>query len=335
MSYSEEILAVNSLTICYRSTPIVRDINFSLNRGQTVALVGESGSGKSLTAQAIIRLFCSDEIKIAKGEILLDTTNLLHLTERDMHKLRGSRIAFISQNPLSSLNPTLSIGYQLMESISSVEPLSKNERKERSINILHEVGIPDTEKRFHSYPHELSGGMRQRVLIAQALINEPDIVIADEPTTALDVTIQAQIIDLLKTIQKKRKMALLFITHDLGVVAQIADQVIVMYAGRIVETASVNDLFANPQHPYTQGLLKAIPLWNTNKPLIPIPGSPPLCGQSIGSCAFKPRCEHAMEICLKNEPPLIQIGANQVRCFKAYADHIHKQHEVADAALTL
>lgn len=332
MNCNEEILAVKSLTISYRNKPLVRELNFTLNRAETVALVGESGSGKSLTAQAIIGLFYSDDIKISHGEILLDNTNLVQLPEKEMHKLRGSRIAFISQNPLSSLNPTLSIGYQLMESISSSELLSNIERKEKCINILHEVGIPDTEKRFYSYPHELSGGMRQRVLIAQALVNEPDIVIADEPTTALDVTIQAQIIELLKTIQKRRKMALLFITHDLGVVAQIADQVIVMYAGRIVETASVHNIFVNPKHPYTQGLLKAIPLWSANKPLVPIPGAPPVCGQSLGSCAFSPRCEHAMGICSKSEPLLTQIGPNQVRCFKAYADHVNQEHEVVDAA---
>ena len=261
---SEIILDVQGLSIALsgktkegknRTTDLVKDLSFSLAKAKTLALVGESGSGKSLTAQAILKLFCAPNLYIKSGVILFQGEDLACKSEKEMQKLRGKEIAFISQNPMSALNPTLTVGFQLMECLQ----VTKEVAKERAFEMLQAVGIHDVRCRFSSYPHELSGGQKQRILIAMSLMNKPKLLIADEPTTALDVTIQAEILDLLRSLQKKMEMALIFITHDLSIVAQIADTVAVMYAGKIVELGALDEIFYNPLHPYTKVLLSSVP----------------------------------------------------------------------------
>ncbi len=242
-----------------KSFPLIKDVSFSLYPQETLALVGESGSGKSITAQAIIQLFYTEAIRATQGKIIFAEKNLLHFSLEQMRNIRGKEISFIPQNPLSALNPTSTIGFQLMEAIKTCAFYSKKEKQSLAADMLALVGFADPIRTMNTYPHELSGGMRQRVLIAMALINKPKLVIADEPTTALDMTIQAQILDLLKSLQKQFRTSLLFITHDFGVVAQIADRVAVMYAGQVVECADVNNIFYSPQHSYTQSLIHSLP----------------------------------------------------------------------------
>jgi len=312
------LLYVQNLTIAVNSLEIVRDVTFTVDHGETVAIVGESGCGKSLTAQAISTLFSQPGPRIKSGNIIFDNQNIAKYSECEMKHLLSTDIAFISQNPLQALNPTLTIGYQIMEAALRNPHRTHDEAKKASYEMLKLVGLSDIAQRFSSYPHELSGGMRQRVLIAMALINTPKILIADEPTTALDVTIQAEIIELLMQLKHQMNMALLFITHDLGVVAAIADKVAVMYAGQVVEIANTYELYKTPKHPYTKGLLSAIPtLTETMQPLIAIPGSPPICGTTAGRCAFYERCRYADRICHETEPTLITLGNKRsVRCFK-------------------
>ncbi len=285
----------------------VDGVSLRIHEGETAALVGESGCGKSVTALSILQLVPKPAGKIIDGTITFHGTNLTGLSEKKMRKIRGNDIAMIFQEPMTSLNPVFTIGNQIEESIKLHRHLPGNERKELTIDLLHKVGISAPEKRIASYPHQLSGGMRQRVMIAMALACQPGLLIADEPTTALDVTIQAQILELLNDLQQQMGMSILLITHDLGVVAQTADRVSVMYAGKIVESAAVEELFANPLHPYTNGLFAAIPrMGESKRRLDTIPGNVPNPVNFPTGCRFHPRCPkcNGDEKCLNSQPPL-------------------------------
>ncbi|MGG3919839.1 ABC transporter ATP-binding protein [Parageobacillus thermoglucosidasius] len=285
----------------------VRDVSFSIDQGEVVAIVGESGSGKTVTVQTIMGLIPTKNIKA--GNIRFNGKDI-HLSKKEMRKLKGSEIGMVFQDPMTSLNPTMKIGKQIAEGIRKHQKLSKAEAKQKAIELLRLVGIPNAEERYHQYPHEFSGGMRQRVVIAIALACNPKLLIADEPTTALDVTIQAQILDLMKDLQRKMGMSIILITHDLGVVAEMAQRVIVMYGGTVVETGSVFDIFENPKHPYTWGLLRSIPNLHDKekKRLVPIDGSPPDLFSPPKGCPFAPRCPYAMEICVEKSPQEFDIS---------------------------
>ncbi len=318
----EPLLSVENLFVTldtrYGRVPLLRDVSFCLYPQETLALVGESGSGKTITAMAIMNLFRSPLTKIAGGKIIFEGENLVEKSQSEMRRLRGRQIAFIPQSPLSCLNPTLQIGTQLMETMSSELYPTKEAKYSAASEMLRSVGFSDCMRRLSAYPYELSGGMRQRLLIAMALVNKPKLVIADEPTTALDVTIQAQVLDLLKQLQKEMGMSLVFITHDMGVVAKISERVAVMYAGNIVEQASVNEIFTKPEHPYTEALLACLPRLTDKdaNSLKPIPGSPPQIGQYLHMCAFMPRCPYAMKICTQEVPKLEgEKDQHQCRCF--------------------
>jgi peptide/nickel transport system ATP-binding protein len=296
----------------------VDNVSFSVRRGEAVALVGESGCGKSVTAMSIMRLVAVPG-KITGGEVRFKGRDLVPLAEKEMRAVRGNDIAMVFQEPMTSLNPVFKIGAQVAEAIRIHRKLSKKEAWKEAAKMLDLVSIPDPVKRLDDYPHQLSGGMRQRVMIAMALSCDPELLIADEPTTALDVTIQAQIMELLASLQKKLGLAVLLITHDLGVVAEFCERVIVMYTGRVVEEAAVLDLFERPAHPYTRGLLKSLPSVikeESFKRLPTIAGMvPPLTALPKG-CKFNPRCPDVMEICYGREPALMQVGAAQTaRCY--------------------
>ena len=310
----KKLIEVKDLRINFKTyagiVQAVRGVNFELYEGETLAIVGESGSGKSVTSNALMKLLPQPPAIYAGGEILFEGKNLIPLTEKDMMKVRGNDIAMIFQDPMTALNPTMRIGLQITEVILKHKKISKADAKARAIELLDQVGIPFPEKRFRAYPHELSGGMRQRVVIAIALAADPKLLIADEPTTALDVTIQAQILELMKDIQKKSNTSIIFITHDLGVVANIADRVAVMYAGQIVEYGTVEDIFYNPKHPYTWGLLGSMPDLNnsTDELLRAIPGSPPNLLNPPKGDAFAARNEYALAIDFEQEPPMFQVS---------------------------
>ncbi len=277
----------------------VNGISFNLDHGKVLGIVGESGSGKSVTAYSIMQILASTG-KIVGGSIKLDGQELVSAGEKTMRKIRGNKVSIIFQDPMTSLNPTHTIGHQIMEAILLHTGRTKKEARERAVEMLRLVNINEPEKRMKQYPHELSGGMRQRVVIAMALACEPDILIADEPTTALDVTIQAQILDLMTSLQKELGMAIIMITHDLGVVAQMCDEVIVMYAGSICEQGTADEIFYNPRHEYTKGLMRSIPTANTfGQRLQPITGTPIDLLNMPAGCPFAPRCDAAMKICLK------------------------------------
>jgi len=284
----------------------VDGIGYTLDQGETLGVVGESGCGKSVGALSLIRLIPDPPGRIVSGEVLFEGRDLLELSENEMRSIRGNHISMIFQDPMTSLNPVLKIGYQLAESTRLHLGLSRKEADDRSVELLEAVGLPDPRQRLKDYPHQFSGGMRQRVMIAMALSCEPKLLIADEPTTALDVTIQAQILDLLERLQERFGMSILLITHDLGVVAGVSDNVVVMYAGKIVERASAEELFANPQHPYTEALLASIPRLDEEgrKRLANIPGLPPDLVAPPPGCSFHPRCIHATEKCSTVEPVL-------------------------------
>ena len=311
---SKKILEVKDLRINFKTyaglVRAVRGVNFDLKEGETLAIVGESGSGKSVTSNALMKLIPQPPGIYESGQILFNGRDLVPLTDKEMSKVRGNEIAMIFQDPMTSLNPTMKVGRQITEVILQHKKVSNNEAKKRAIELLTQVGIPFPEKRYNQYPHEFSGGMRQRVVIAIALAADPKLLIADEPTTALDVTIQAQILELMKEIQKNSKTSIIFITHDLGVVANIADRVAVMYAGQIVEYGTVNDIFYNPKHPYTWGLLGSMPdLDNdTDELLRTIPGSPPDLTNPPKGDAFAARNEYAMAIDYEQEPPMFQVS---------------------------
>jgi len=307
----ENILEVKDLQITFDTyagkVKAIRGVSFDLKPGETLAIVGESGSGKSVTSRSIMRLLANNA-NIEHGEILFKGEDLVHKTEKEMQKIRGSEIAMIFQDPMTSLNPTQKIGKQIAEPIIKHQNISKEEAYKKAEELLQLVGIPNPAKRMKQYPHQFSGGQRQRIVIAIALGCNPDILIADEPTTALDVTIQAQILELMKDLQQKIKTSIIFITHDLGVVANVADRVAVMYAGKIVEVGTVDEIFYNPQHPYTWGLLSSMPTLDTQGTLYAIPGTPPdLLDPPVGD-AFAPRSEYAMKIDTLYDPPFFKVS---------------------------
>ena len=310
----KKLLEVKDLSVSFNTyageVQALRGISFFVERGETLAIVGESGSGKSVTVQTIMKLIQMPPGEIKSGEILFDGEDLVTISDEKMAKLRGGKIGMIFQDPMTSLNPTMKIGKQIMEGILIHKKVNKIEAKKRAIEMLKKVGIPKPEERFNQYPHEFSGGMRQRVVIAIALACEPDLLICDEPTTALDVTIQAQILDLINEIKKELNIAVILITHDLGVVAQTADRVIVMYAGEKLEEAPVRELFRNPKHPYTWGLLKSLPRldMNSNERLTSIPGTPPDLLNPPKGDPFAARSEYAMKIDYERKPPMIDLG---------------------------
>ncbi|MQS75236.1 ABC transporter ATP-binding protein [Companilactobacillus halodurans] len=289
----------------------IRGVNFHLNAGETLAIVGESGSGKSITVRSIIQLLASNAT-ISKGEVLYHGDDLLQESEKEMDKIRGNKISMIFQDPMTSLDPTMTIGKQVAEPLLIHNEVSKKDALKRAEEVLRLVGIPNPKARMKDYPHQFSGGQRQRIVIAIAIVDYPEILIADEPTTALDVTVQAEIIDLLRELQQKIGTSIIFITHDLGVVAGIADRVAVMYAGRFVEYGSINDVFYNPQHPYTWGLLDSMPTLDTNEDarLNSIPGTPPNLLNPPKGDAFAPRNAYAMEIDEEQQPPFFKVSKN-------------------------
>lgn len=318
---AEKLLEVKNLKTSFFThvgeVKAVNDVSFDVYEGQTVGIVGESGSGKSVTSMSIMRLIAPPG-KIVDGQIIFEGKDILKLSEKEMRDIRGNKISMIFQDPMTSLNPVFTIGNQLIEAIKIHNKVSKAQAKKRSIEMLKLVGIPTPERRLSQYPHEFSGGMRQRVMIAMALSCNPKLLIADEPTTALDVTIQAQILDLLKKLQQQLKMSIILITHDLGVVADICQKVIVMYGGIIVEEGTVDDIFYNPKHPYTWGLLRSVPKMHLGlkKRLVPIEGQPPDLLKPPKGCPFAPRCEYAMRVCLQVRPPLFEVGdGHRSRCW--------------------
>ena len=308
---SETILSIENLRIHFETfageVQAIRGVNLKLEKGETLALVGESGSGKSVTAKSIMKLLSNNAV-VKEGAIIFKGENILEKSERDMQSIRGKKIAMVFQDPMTSLDPTMKIGKQITEVIIKHEKASKEEADKRAEELLELVGIPNAKERMKQYPHQFSGGQRQRIVIAIALACNPDVLIADEPTTALDVTIQAQILELLKELQQQFQMAIIFITHDLGVVANVADRVAVMYAGKVVEVGTVDEVFYNPQHPYTWGLLRSMPTLHTGDTLYAIPGSPPdLLDPPVGD-AFALRSDVALEIDRVKEPPMFEVS---------------------------
>ncbi|WP_224245652.1 ABC transporter ATP-binding protein [Hyalangium gracile] len=311
---SEPLLEVRGLKTRFslEEGPVlaVDDVSFSIPPGGTLGVVGESGCGKSVTALSVMRLVPDPPGRVVGGEIRFKGQNLLALPEEEMRRIRGHHISMIFQEPMTSLNPVYTVGEQIGEAVRLHQKLDRKQAKARAVDMLRQVGIPAPEQRVDAYPHQLSGGMRQRVMIAMALACNPDLVIADEPTTALDVTIQAQILDLLKRLQAERGMAVMLITHDLGVVAESCDAVVVMYAGRVVEQAPVRALFSRPAHPYTAGLLRSIPSFQEvqggagRQRLKTIPGMVPSLRRLPVGCRFRDRCERALEVCARVDPPL-------------------------------
>ncbi|ARI78027.1 ABC transporter ATP-binding protein [Halobacillus mangrovi] len=309
----EKLLDVKNLHVSFDTyggeVKAVRGVNFDLKKGETLAIVGESGSGKSVTTKALMHLIPKPPGRIKEGEILFEGRDLAKLSEKEMQKIRGKDMAMIFQDPMTSLNPTMKVGNQIMEGLIKHQKMNRSQARKRVVELLELVGIPDPESRLKQYPHQFSGGMRQRVVVAIALACNPKLLIADEPTTALDVTIQAQILELMKDIQKKTDSATIFITHDLGVVANVADRVAVMYAGKIVEIGTVDDIFYNPKHPYTWGLLGSMPsLDSDDEELYAIPGSPPDLLDPPKGDAFAARNEYAMQIDLEQEPPMFKVS---------------------------
>ena len=286
----------------------VNGISYNLDRGKVLGIVGESGSGKSVSAYSIMQIL-TDNGRVTEGEVLFNGENILKYTPQQMQAFRGSRISMIFQDPMTCLNPVFSVGSQLREAIRIHTDRNKEQIQARAVEMLQLVGVNEPEKRLKQYPHELSGGMRQRVMIAMALACEPDILIADEPTTALDVTIQAQILELMQSLQKKLGMAIIMITHDLGVIADMCDEIIVMYAGKVCERGTADEIFYNPRHEYTKGLIRSIPrITETHEKLIPIAGTPVDLLNLPAGCAFASRCDHAMKICLTQPPEEIRVN---------------------------
>jgi oligopeptide transport system ATP-binding protein len=311
----DSILEVNDLRISFSThageVEAVRGVTFDLRNGETLAIVGESGSGKSVTAKSLMRLLPEANTRIKGGEAIFEGQDLLKLSEKRMQGIRGPKIAMVFQDPMTSLDPTMKVGRQITESLTKHLGMSGSRARERAVELLKMVGIPNAEARVRQYPHQFSGGMRQRVVIAIALACDPQILIADEPSTALDVTIQAQILELLRDLQERIGTSIILITHDLGVVAQTARRVAVMYGGKIVETGTVREIFYNPQMPYTWGLLASIPLPTADRSqdLIPIPGSPPDMLEPPKGCPFTPRCPYAMQICAEEMPDYTTFSA--------------------------
>jgi oligopeptide/dipeptide ABC transporter ATP-binding protein len=322
----ENLLEVKNLkSYFYTDEGIIKavdDISFNVKRGETLGVVGESGCGKSVTSLSIMRLLPNPKGRIEGGSIKYTSeTEEIDITKLNPHgskirSLRGNEMAMIFQEPMTSLNPLYTVGSQIMEAINLHQNIDKNSARKKAIEILDKVGISAPDKRVDDYPHQLSGGMRQRVMIAMALSCDPSFLIADEPTTALDVTIEAQILNLMDELQDEFNMSIMIITHDLGVIGEMADRVIVMYTGKVVERANTDDIFYNPKHPYTKGLLKSIPKIGNKARLSPIKGSVPNLLRLPDGCYFEPRCEYAKEICSKKEPPMFKISEEQaVKCW--------------------
>ena len=320
------LLSVRGLTVSFAThggtAHAVRGVDFDVAAGETVGIVGESGSGKSVTALAIMGLLA--ENAVVSGSIKLQGKELVGMDRRALRKIRGKQVGMVFQDPLTSLNPVVSVGKQLSEALLIHNAgMSKRDARRKSVELLQMVSIPDAERRLDSYPFELSGGMRQRVMIAMAMSNEPSLVIADEPTTALDVTIQAQVLDVLQAVQREHNIGVMLITHDLGVVAGLVSRVLVMYAGRVVESGSINPVFESPGHPYTRGLLACLPRLDRPRfELVPIKGVPPSAARIPAGCAFHPRCPHATERCAAEEPPLADHGPTRAACH--YADDVRQ-----------
>jgi len=318
----EKLIEIKHLTTAFidekkRLTTILNNVSLDINKGEILGIVGESGSGKSVMGKTIMRLIPDPPGKILSGEILFDDGNILDKTEAEMLKIRGNVISMIFQEPMTSLNPVYTCGEQIIEAIIRHKKLSRNAAKDMAIEMMRQVGIPLPETRINNYPHEMSGGMRQRVIIAMALSCEPQLLIADEPTTALDSTVQAQILELIENIQKNNNMTIFYITHDLGVVAEICDRVIVLYGGRIMEEAMVGELFSSPLHPYTKGLMKAIPRIDQNVDrLYNIQGNVPSFQEMPKGCPFCTRCSDTMNECIDACPELIEISpGHKVSCW--------------------
>jgi oligopeptide transport system ATP-binding protein len=316
------LLAVKDLKVTFATDDgIVRAVNglsFSLEPGETLGIVGESGSGKSVSALSVMRLIASPPGRIESGEILFRGQDLLKLGESQMRQIRGNKISMIFQDPMTSLNPVLTVGDQISETIILHQHKSKSEARKRAIDMLNLVRIPEAAKRLNDYPHQFSGGMRQRVMIAMALACDPELLIADEPTTALDVTIQAQILDLMRDLQRRLNSAIIMITHDLGVVAEVCERVLVMYGGNMVEYGTADQIFNEPKHPYTWGLLESLPRLDEKdrRRLVPIEGQPPNLLRLPAGCAFAARCRYAQPSYATNPPPFIDFGDGHIaRCF--------------------
>ncbi|MDF2891899.1 MAG: oligopeptide/dipeptide transporter, ATPase subunit [Clostridia bacterium] len=316
------LIEINDLEVGFKTyggeVQAVRGVSFYIEQGECIAVVGESGCGKSVTAKALLKLIPEPPGKIKSGSILFEGNDIIAYSKKQMQQIRGAEVSMIFQDPMTSLNPTMLIERQIGEVIAKHQKASRKQVYDRVIEIMKLVGIPNPEKRIKQYPHEFSGGMRQRVMIAIAMACNPKLLIADEPTTALDVTIQAQILELMKGLQEKFSTSIMLITHDLGVVASMAQRVLVFYAGKIVESSDVNEVFNNPKHPYTVGLLKSMPtLGIANKEMLAtIDGTPPDLFKSPVGCSFMPRCEKAMRICKMAEPPMLDINeTHQAACW--------------------
>ncbi|RYL95143.1 ABC transporter ATP-binding protein [Sporolactobacillus sp. THM7-4] len=321
----KDLLSVRHLNVGFDHqfghTAVIDDVSFSIEKGETLCIVGESGCGKSLTSLSIMGLLPKGG-RITDGKILFQDHDISHKTTKELSKIRGKEISMIFQEPMTALNPLHTVGHQIAEVLLAHEKVSRNEANQKAVEMLKLVGIPSPEKRFKQYPHELSGGMRQRVMIAMALICKPDLLIADEPTTALDVTIQAQILELIQELKNKFGMSLLLITHDLGVVSETADKVIVMYAGQVVESSETKELFTHPKHPYTQGLIKSIPKMDEDEEeLATIKGTVPSPDEMPEGCRFVTRCPFAKDICHQKKPPIVNVG-HEVHCWLYSDDNV-------------
>ncbi|MED1663535.1 ABC transporter ATP-binding protein [Brevibacillus laterosporus] len=318
----KHLLEINELQVGFKTyggeVKAVRGISFYVDKGEVVAIVGESGCGKSVTAQAIMGMVKEGNGIRTEGSIRFAGQEMTGLSKKALQEIRGSKIGMVFQDPMTSLNPTMKIGKQIAEGLVKHQGLSLQEAQQKTIDLLRQVGIPEAEKRYHQYPHEFSGGMRQRVVIAIAIACSPQLLIADEPTTALDVTIQAQILDLLLELQQKTNTSIIMITHDLGVVSEMAQRVVVMYAGKIVETGTAEELFESPSHPYTKGLLDSVPKLDRagKHRLVPIDGAPPDLFAPPKGCPFAPRCPYAMEICVDHLPQTTSFSStHQASCW--------------------
>lgn len=321
LTESKVLLEVKGLKTSFNTTEgkitAVNDVSFTVHEGKVLGIVGESGCGKSVTSMSIMRLLSKETGIIEAGEIIFDNKDILKLSEKEMKKIRGNKIAMIFQEPMTSLNPVFTIGHQIGESLKIHQGLKGKKNRDKCVEMLSLVGIPRPEKIVDEYPHQLSGGMRQRVMIAMALCCDPKLIIADEPTTALDVTIQAQVLELMKKLRGEFNTSIVLITHDLGVIAEMADEVVVMYAGKIVEECSVKYIFEDPKHPYTRGLLysRAENVAKGQK-LYSIPGMVPSPGNMPVGCSFNPRCDKCMDICKKSMPELVEVeNGRKVRCW--------------------
>ncbi|MFR3140000.1 MAG: ABC transporter ATP-binding protein [Lacrimispora saccharolytica] len=330
----EEILKIENLHVSFDSyageVHAVRGVSLEVHKGEVLAIVGESGCGKSVTAQTIMKLNPMPPARIKEGSITLCGKDIVAASEKEMQGIRGQMVSMIFQDPMTCMNPTMRVGKQLTETLVKKGKISRKDAEKEAVRLLKMVQIPNAEERAKQYPHEFSGGMRQRAMIAMALACNPQLLIADEPTTALDVTIQAQIMQLMGKIREETKTAIILITHDLGVVANLADQVAVMYAGKVVEKGTVRDIFYKSAHPYTKALLKSLPTIDTKKEeeLISIPGTPPDLYAPPQGCGFASRCEHCMKICQANQPPVFELGEDHTAsCWRLHPDFPGKKEE--------